>query len=73
LGLFGGRMMLKLTQATAVDGHKLNVRALATARAEGSYRPVENGASRKSKDVVAVAGTEYLAYFDGTQTVSVAK
>ena len=74
LGLFGGgKMTLKLTQATGVDGHKLNVRALAMARAEGSYRQVETGAPRKSKDVIAAAGTEYFAYLDGTQTVSITK
>jgi hypothetical protein len=33
---------------------------------------VENGA-RKSKDVVASAGTPYVAYIDGNQTVAAHK
>ena len=59
--------------AKSPAGRRLNVRALAAARAEGSYRPVETGAPRKSKDVIAPAGTEYFAYLDGTQTVSITK
>jgi hypothetical protein len=72
-GLFGGsKMTLKLIQAETVDGKKVNVRALAANRSDGTYRPVENGA-RKSKDVVASAGTAYVAYIDGNQTVAAHK
>jgi serine/threonine protein kinase len=72
-GLFGGsKMTLKLIQAETVDGKKVNVRALSANRPEGAYRPVENGA-RKSKDVVASAGTPYVAYIDGNQTVAAHK
>ncbi len=72
-GLFGGsKMTLKLIQAETVDGKKVNIRALAANRAEGTYRPVENG-PRKSKDVVASAGTPYVAYIDGNQTVAAHK
>ncbi len=71
-GIGGGKMTLKLMQADAVDGHKVNVRALQAKRAEGVVRPVDTGKS-KPKDVAATAGTEYLAYIDGDQTVSIHK
>src|SRR5262249_13564559 len=61
LGLFGGKMTLKLLQVDSVDGHKLNIRALAVRKNEGSYRAVETGAPRKVKDMVATTGAEYLA------------
>ncbi len=70
-GLFG-KMTLKLLQAETVDGKKLNVRALPSRRAEGSYRPVDTGV-RKPKDVEASAGTAYVAYIDGNQTVAAHK
>ncbi len=73
-GVFGGgKMTLKLIQVDAVDGHKLAVRALAARKEEGTYRQVEPNGPRRSKGIVAPAGTEYLAYMDGAQTVSVTK
>jgi hypothetical protein len=39
---------------------------------EESKRPVETGA-KKPKEVAATAGTEYVAYVDGDQTVTVRK
>lgn len=65
-------MTLKLIQADAVDGKKLNIRALPSRRAEGTYRPVDTGV-RKPKDVEAAAGTAYVAYIDGNQTVAAHK
>jgi hypothetical protein len=76
LGMFpGGKMTLKLTEVDAVDGHKLNIRALQTRTPDGSYRPVEvSGVKPKSKDLAASAGTEgYVAYIEGDQTVTVRK
>jgi hypothetical protein len=70
LGIGGGKMTLKLIQADAVDGHKINVRALQSRRAEGTVRPVEPQGRAKIKDITAPAGTEYLAYIDGDQTVA---
>jgi serine/threonine-protein kinase len=74
LGAFGGgKMTLKLTDAVAVDGHKIAVRALQARRAEGTFRQVEPQGKQKVKDITAPAGTEYIAYVDGDQTVNVRK
>jgi hypothetical protein len=74
LGAFGGgKMMLRLTDVTAVDGHKISIRALQAKRAEGTVRQVEPQGKTKVKDVTAPAGTEYVAYIDGDQTVAVRK
>jgi predicted Ser/Thr protein kinase len=72
LGVQVSKMTLKLTAVDAVDGSKLNLRALATRRPEGSFRDVDTGKA-KPKGVAAAAGSEYLAYVDGDQTVSVHK
>ena len=70
----GGKMTFRLQQVEAVDGHKLNVRATASRRTDGpSHRPVETGSQKKSKDLAAAAGSGYIAYVDGDQTVSVRK
>jgi hypothetical protein len=71
----GGKLTLKVTAVDAVDGHKLNIRALQAHNPEGSSRPVEiPGVKPKSKDLAASAGTaEYIAYIEGDQTVSVHK
>ena len=72
LGIPVSKMTLKLTAVNAVDGSKLNLRALATRRPEGSFRDVDTGKA-KPKGVAAAAGSEYFAYIDGDQTVSVHK
>ena len=71
-GIFGGKMTLRLVQADAVDGRKLNVRAIPARRADSNARPVETPA-KKAKDLAAAAGTEYVAYVDGEQTVNAHK
>jgi serine/threonine protein kinase len=71
-GIFGGKMTLRLIQADAVDGRKLNVRAIPARRADSNARPVETPA-KKAKDLAAAAGTEYVAYVDGEQTVNAHK
>ena len=70
----GGKLTFKLTSVDAVDGHKLNIRAVQT-RSEGSYGGVElPGVKAKSKDLAASAGTDgYVAYTDGDQTMSARK
>ena len=76
LGVFGGgKLTFKLASVTAVDGHKLNIRAVQAHGADGSYRPVElPGVKPKSKDLAASAGVgEYIAYVEGDQTVSTHK
>jgi serine/threonine protein kinase len=63
------KMTLRLTEATGISGNKIRVRASSAARGDGvSTRPVDTGV-RKPKDVAAAAGTEYIAYIDGEQTV----
>jgi hypothetical protein len=71
-GIFGGKMTLRLVQADAVDGRKLNVRGIPARRADTNSRPVETPA-KKAKDLAAAAGTEYVAYIDGEQTVNAHK
>ncbi|HLY04776.1 MAG TPA: protein kinase [Rhizomicrobium sp.] len=64
----------RLTVMDAVDGRKLNVRATPARSSEGpARRPVENPNQRHTKEVAAEAGTEYIAYIDGNQTVSAKK
>jgi serine/threonine-protein kinase len=74
LGMGGSKLTFRLMQVNAVDGRKLNVRATPARRPDGSaHRPVEGGSRAKLKEIAAGAGTEYLAYTDGEQTVSAHK
>ena len=62
----------RLLEVTAVDGSKLKVRATPVRR--GDYktdRPLEPLIPWRAKDVLAPAGSEFFAYFDGDQTVTV--
>jgi hypothetical protein len=62
----------RLLEVTAVDGSKLKVRA--TPLRHGDYktdRPLEPLIPWREKDVLAPAGGEFSAYFDGDQTVTV--
>jgi serine/threonine-protein kinase len=73
LGL-GGKMMMRLTTVDAADHHSLNVRATPTRRSDGRlWRAVDTGNRKKPKGVVAVAGTQYVAYVDGGQRVAAQK
>ena len=70
----GGKMQYRLIQVTAVDGKKLNVRATPSKSQEGvSRRQVENPGQKHTKEIAAFAGSDYIAYIDGDQTVSVKK
>ena len=70
----GGKMTFSLTQADAVDGKKLKVRAEPSPGKDGPpKRPIDGGAKGKTKEVAAAAGSQYVAYIDGDQTVSVHK
>jgi serine/threonine protein kinase len=73
LGIGSSKTTFKLLQVTAVDGHRINVRALAASRPEGSFRQVESGGKDRPKGIAATAGTRYIAYVDGAQTVSAHK
>jgi serine/threonine protein kinase len=70
----GGKMTFQLATADAVDGQKLKVRASAGRKETGpTTRPIDTGKYAKAKDLAAARGTDYIAYIDGDQTVSVKK
>jgi serine/threonine protein kinase len=70
----GGKMTFQVVQAEAVDGKKLHVRAESARGKNGQTKHnVDSGAKGKSKEIAAAAGSRYLAYTDGDQTVSVRK
>jgi hypothetical protein len=75
LGIGGGhKLMFRLTQASAADGKKVAVRALAGRSEEGvTVRSFDTGKGSKSKGYAAVQGAVYIAYIDGDQTVAVRK
>jgi serine/threonine protein kinase len=63
----GGKEMFRLTTVEAVDGSKISVRATP---GKGGERAIEP-AGRRDRAMLAPAGSEYLAYIDGAQTVRV--
>jgi len=70
----GSKMTFRLVQVEAVDGKKLNIRAEPSRGKDGpAKRPIEAGAKGKSKETAAAAGSQYVAYIEGDQTVSVHK
>ena len=70
----GNKMTFRLLQADAVDGQKISVRSKSGKQANGpTTRPFDTGKSSKTKGLAASQGTEYIAYIDGEQTVSVRK
>jgi serine/threonine-protein kinase len=72
LGMGGGKVTFRLTQVDAVDGHKLNLRATSVKSANGpAQRPLEPVNKKPPKELTAPAGTQYIGYIDGGQTVSV--
>jgi len=75
LGMGSKKMMFRLMQAKAVDGQQVNVRATAGKGTKGGppERPFDTGKGSKSKELAAPKGTEYIAYTDGEQSVSVRK
>jgi serine/threonine protein kinase len=74
LGIGGHKLTFRLTQAEAVDGRKLAVRAMAGKNGDGPIiRPFDTGKASKSKGYAALQGTVYIAYIDGDQIVAVRK
>jgi hypothetical protein len=72
-GLLGrGKPMFRLMTADAVDGTKLKVKAAPGRSSEKNERNIEPPGHR-GKESLAPAGSSYLAYFDGDQTVAVKK
>ena len=68
----GGKVMFRLMTADAVDGGKLKVKAAPGRNSDRNERNLEPPGHR-GKESLAPAGSMYLAYFDGDQTVAVRK
>jgi hypothetical protein len=67
-------MTFRLLQVEAVDGKKLNIRSEPSRGKDGpAKRPIDAGARGKTKEIAAAAGSQYVAYIEGEQTVSVHK
>jgi len=74
LGIGGGKMTYQLISADTVDGQKIPVRASVARRTDGpTARPVDTGKYAKPKELAAARGTDYIAYIDGDQTVTLKK
>jgi Protein kinase domain len=72
--LIGGKMTFRLLQVDAVDGKKLNVRSEPSRGKDGpAKRPIDSGAKGKTKEIAAAAGSQYVGYIEGEQTVTVHK
>src|ERR1035437_5625847 len=68
----GGKPMFRLIAADAVDGTKLKVKAASGKSSDKNEKYIEPPGHR-AKESLAPAGSTYLAYFDGDQTVAVKK
>lgn len=75
LGIGGNsKMSFRLLIAESVENEKIRVRATPSAKGDGpSSRPFDTGKGSRAKDIAAARGTEYIAYIDGEQTVSIHK
>ena len=71
-GLGGKSVTFKLTKVEAAD-HTLAVRAEPTKTADHPVESSANGKVKATDAAAAPAGTEYVAYIDGDQTVTVGK
>jgi serine/threonine protein kinase len=70
----GNKMTFRLLQADGIDGQKITVRSKAGKQSNGpTTRPFDTGRNSKIKGLAAAQGTEYIAYIDGEQTVTVRK
>jgi len=70
----GSKLSFRLLYTQSVEDEKVRVRAIAALKADSApVRPFDTGKGSKSKEVAAPRGTEYIAYIDGEQTVSVHK
>jgi serine/threonine-protein kinase len=68
----GGKPMFRLMTVDAVDGTRLKVKASAGRSSDKNEKSIEPPGHR-GKESLAPAGSTYLAYFDGDQTVAVKK
>jgi serine/threonine-protein kinase len=63
------KMTYEFTDVEAVNRQKLKLRATPSGAAGPSRKAIEPG-KKKVKDVASTAGTDYVAYLDGAQTVT---
>ncbi len=68
----GGKPVFRLMTADAVDGTKLKVKSAPGRSSDKNEHNIEPPGHR-GKESLALAGSTYLAYFDGDQTVAVKK
>jgi hypothetical protein len=74
LGMGGNKVAYELERVDAVDGKRISVRAMSGRNPDGPVlHNFETPNGRKSKGYAALQGTEYIAYTEGDQTVSVRK
>jgi serine/threonine protein kinase len=69
----GGKATFRLMNATAADGHPLQLRSTPKGGEGQGRRPVDAGSRKRGKDLLADAGTDYVAYVDGDQSVMIRK
>jgi hypothetical protein len=70
----GGKLSFRLMTVVAADGKVLKARATSGAGGEGGpKRPFDTGKNQHPKELAASAGTQYIGYINGDQTVSVKK
>ena len=68
------RPTFRLLEVTAVDGTKVKVRAFPGRLGESRKDPpLDPTGGARSRDAIAPAGSRFLAYFDGDQTVTLRK
>lgn len=71
--VLNGRITYRLQNVQAVDGSKVSLRATELPRpARGSKRPVSSS-GEKTRGIASPAGTDYLGFIDGSNTVIVKK
>lgn len=68
----GAKPLFKLISADAVDGTKLKIKSAPGRSSDKNERAIEPPGHR-GKESLAPAGSNYLAYFDGDQSVNVKK
>jgi len=69
----GGKITFRLKSVDAVNGQHVTIRATEAPHRDGSSKRPVNSSARKSKEVAASAGGQYLGYIDGANTVTVNK
>jgi len=73
LFIIGSKMTFLLERIDAVDGRKVAIRATPEPHRDGSSKSPVNAGGKRPKGIAAVAGTGYVGYIDGENTVMVKK